>query len=106
MWGEAEGFGDNLDEQLSALRGLLDGDGDFDTTGGAIPRLAPGAIARASFAQRQLWFLHTIDPTCTAYHVPLTFSIRGGLDEQCLRRSFQLLIERHDALRTRFVQQG
>lgn len=109
MWGEENGLLslDGLDEQLSALRDVL---GDVPKSGAAdwpariSPRTEFRAKARASFAQRQLWFLHTIDPACSAYHVPLTFKIRGSLDGRLLGRSLEILAQRHHVLRATFVQ--
>ncbi len=55
-----------------------------------------------SFAQQRLWFLHQLDPESTGYHSPLVVRIRGHLDVGVLRQSLQVIVDRHEALRTSF----
>lgn len=58
----------------------------------------------ASFGQEQLWYLHEIAPGSSAYNIPFAFELAGQLDEAALERAFVALIERHDALRTGFME--
>ncbi len=67
----------------------------------ALPRLQPLAL---SYAQERQWFLWQLQPTSTAYHVPAALRLRGELDLPALQRSFDALIERHESLRTCFVE--
>ena len=39
-----------------------------------------------------------------AYHIPVGMQLRGALDGGALRRALDRIVERHEALRTRFVQ--
>ena len=55
-----------------------------------------------SSTQQRLWFLNQLDPKSAQYHVPVALRLRGSLQVETLRNTFQQLIERHDALRTRF----
>ncbi len=55
-----------------------------------------------SFAQQRLWFLHQLEPTSTRYHSPLTVRIHGALDVPALQRSLQIIVDRHESLRTSF----
>ncbi|WP_377155074.1 amino acid adenylation domain-containing protein [Roseateles sp. UC29_93] len=48
------------------------------------------------------WFLWTLDPSSTAYHLSGALTLQGALDEAALRASFEALIERHESLRTTF----
>ena len=57
-----------------------------------------------SLAQNRLWFLWQLDPQSSAYTIPGALRLRGELDETALRQSFEHLIERHEALRTRFYE--
>ncbi|WP_338580278.1 non-ribosomal peptide synthetase [Pseudomonas sp. ML2-2023-6] len=74
--------------------------------------LAQGAIATLprdqelpqSLAQNRLWFMWQLDPQSSAYTIPGGLRLRGELDEAALRSSFARLIERHEALRTRFYE--
>ena len=55
-----------------------------------------------SFAQERLWFLHQLDPSNAAYHIPIAWHFTGQLNLQKLHDSINLIIQRHEALRTRF----
>ena len=55
-----------------------------------------------SYGQQALYFIHQNAPTSAAYNEGFTFRIEGGVEADLLRKSFQLLLDRHDALRTRF----
>ena len=54
-------------------------------------------------AQQRMWLLQQTQPDAVAYNIPITFKLNGDLDLQQLRRAFDQLIQRHDALRTSFV---
>jgi len=58
-----------------------------------------------SHGQRALWFLHELAPDSTAYHVSRAVRIRSELDPEALRKALQALVDRHPALRTRFVSE-
>jgi acyl carrier protein len=68
----------------------------------ALPRLQPLAL---SYAQERQWFLWQLEPTSTAYHVPAALRLRGELNLPALQQSFNALIERHESLRTCFVEE-
>ncbi|MCO6440619.1 MAG: non-ribosomal peptide synthetase, partial [Nitrococcus mobilis] len=57
-----------------------------------------------SYAQQRLWFLMQLDPSSAAYNMPAALRLRGELDIEALRRSFEHVISRHEALRTTFRQ--
>ncbi|MFG2811331.1 amino acid adenylation domain-containing protein [Streptomyces massasporeus] len=57
---------------------------------------------RLSFAQQRLWFLDRLTPGSALYNVPLVLEITGPLDVPALRSALRGLLERHEALRTRF----
>lgn len=56
-----------------------------------------------SFAQRRLWFLQQLDPSNTAYNMMTALRFHGALDQTALQNAIFKLIERHEALRTRFA---
>ena len=74
--------------------------------------LAQGEIAALSrqdglpqsLAQNRLWFMWQLDPTSSAYTIPGALRLRGELNEAALCSSFAQLVERHEALRTRFYE--
>ncbi|HEX6287623.1 MAG TPA: amino acid adenylation domain-containing protein, partial [Herpetosiphonaceae bacterium] len=55
-----------------------------------------------SFAQQRLWFLHQLEPDLMGYVVPAAVRLTGALDLAALHRSLNLIVERHEALRTTF----
>ncbi|WP_437723824.1 amino acid adenylation domain-containing protein [Sorangium sp. So ce861] len=57
----------------------------------------------ASYAQSRLWFLWQLDPLSHAYNMSSALTLEGPLDERALTRTFDALIQRHEALRTLFV---
>jgi len=57
---------------------------------------------QASYAQLRQWFLWQLDPLSTAYHISGALKLKGNLDVQALRASFDALVARHESLRTVF----
>ena len=56
-----------------------------------------------SHGQQALWFLAQMAPESSAYNVASAVRIKTGLDATALHRAFQLLVNRHPALRTTFA---
>jgi amino acid adenylation domain-containing protein len=56
-----------------------------------------------SFAQQRLWFLEELEPGRASYNIPYSLELRGELETESLRRTFQELVRRHEPLRTVFV---
>ncbi|MCS4249748.1 amino acid adenylation domain-containing protein/non-ribosomal peptide synthase protein (TIGR01720 family) [Pseudomonas sp. BIGb0164] len=71
---------------------------------GAIHALSRQDELPQSLAQNRLWITWQLDPQSSAYTIPGALRLRGELDEDAVRASFQQLIERHEALRTRFYE--
>lgn len=71
---------------------------------GAIGTLSRSEALPQSLAQNRLWITWQLDPHSSAYNIPGALRLRGELDEDALRASFQQLIERHESLRTRFFE--
>ncbi|MCU1758285.1 non-ribosomal peptide synthetase [Pseudomonas sp. 14P_8.1_Bac3] len=71
---------------------------------GAISTLSRTEALPQSLAQNRLWITWQLDPQSSAYTIPGALRLRGELNEEALRSSFQQLIERHEALRTRFFE--
>ncbi|MEW6736579.1 MAG: amino acid adenylation domain-containing protein, partial [Acidobacteriota bacterium] len=56
-----------------------------------------------SFAQQRLWFLHQMEPDNAFYNISMGIRISGNLDRDVLLESFNRIIDRHESLRTVFV---
>nr|WP_232106364.1 non-ribosomal peptide synthetase [Pseudomonas mendocina] len=69
-------------------------------------RRAPDEQPLLSYAQQRQWFLWQLEPGSAAYHIPAALRLRGELDVVALRRSFDVLIARHETLRTTFRQEA
>ncbi|CAM2990271.1 non-ribosomal peptide synthase domain TIGR01720/amino acid adenylation domain-containing protein [Pseudomonas gessardii] len=71
---------------------------------GAISALSRQQEMPQSLAQNRLWITWQLDPQSSAYTIPGALRLRGELDEDALHASFAQLIQRHEALRTRFYE--
>jgi len=56
-----------------------------------------------SLPQQRLWFIDQFSPGNFAYNIPFAVKIDGKLDKEILEESFNRVIQRHEILRTRFV---
>jgi len=58
-----------------------------------------------SFSQERLWVINQLSGTVN-YHIPSVFRLVGNLDMDVLSKAFLQVIERHEALRTVFKENG
>jgi amino acid adenylation domain-containing protein len=65
------------------------------------PQLRPDDLP-LSFAQQRLWFIDQLEKTSTEYNLPVALRLRGSLHRSALERAINAIVERHEALRTRF----
>ncbi|MGF9909648.1 non-ribosomal peptide synthase/polyketide synthase [Brevibacillus porteri] len=56
-----------------------------------------------SFAQQRLWFLDRLMPDSALYNIPSAMRMQGHLNIHAWERSLQMIIERHESLRTTFT---
>jgi non-ribosomal peptide synthetase component F/thioesterase domain-containing protein len=60
----------------------------------------------ASVVQERFWLLAKLDPTGSRFHMRATVRLTGPLAREALEKSFQVLVDRHEILRTTFAEQG
>ncbi|MFJ6664809.1 amino acid adenylation domain-containing protein [Streptomyces sp. NPDC091383] len=61
------------------------------------------SVFRASRAQQRMYFLQEMEEGRPTYHMPVFCALDGAVDAEVLRACAQGLLDRHEALRTRFV---
>ncbi|MDD1013909.1 non-ribosomal peptide synthetase [Pseudomonas rubra] len=67
--------------------------------------IAPrGDALPLSFAQQRLWFLAQFEQASAAYHIPLVLQLQGDLQRPALAQALRRLVERHESLRSHFVE--
>lgn len=65
------------------------------------------SIYPASHGQKALWYLYSLSPESSAYHIACAVQIQTKLNLAALQQATQILVDRHPALRTTFfVQNG
>ncbi|QWR77841.1 amino acid adenylation domain-containing protein [Candidatus Magnetomonas plexicatena] len=69
-----------------------------------IEPVAASELYEVSNAQRRLWILNKLKPDVTAYNMPGAYLLRGKLNTDALKSAFSTLSERHESLRTTFVE--
>lgn len=57
-------------------------------------------------SQFRFWLLCQMEEVNATYNIPLTLKGTGELKPDLLQLAFQMLIERHESLRTQFIQDG
>ena len=70
-----------------------------------IPKRLGDAPAPLSSAQQRLWFIEQLEPGTALYTISRLLRLRGTVQVSALERSFQLVIQRHESLRTTFTSQ-
>ncbi|QHS63368.1 non-ribosomal peptide synthetase [Chitinophaga agri] len=70
-----------------------------------IPVIASADSYPLSNAQQRMWVLYELSPESAAYNIPLLSRLSGKIDQLALEQSLQVLLSRHESLRTVFEQQ-
>ncbi|MEO0808252.1 MAG: amino acid adenylation domain-containing protein, partial [Cyanobacteria bacterium J06643_4] len=58
-----------------------------------------------SASQQHLWVVHKLYPKTSAYHIAMALRMTGELDVAALEHSLQAVINRHEVLRTVFIEE-
>jgi amino acid adenylation domain-containing protein len=59
-----------------------------------------------SLHQKGIWFFHRLSPDNPFYNVSIAYPLTGPVDEDCLRRSIEEIVRRHEVLRCRFEEEA
>ena len=57
-----------------------------------------------SHAQQRLWFIDRLEGTSVEYNMPFALRLKGELDRTALQQALNAIMERHETLRTHFVE--
>ncbi len=69
---------------------------------GSMVRGERPTVIPLAFAQKRMWLLHEFTGKTATYTMPMALRLKGSLDAVALRRSFEAIVQRHEALRTLF----
>src|SRR4051812_7020885 len=85
----------------------LRGGGAAANNGGetTIPRRQGNGPVPLSLEQQRLWFFNQLEPASPLYNMPIASRIRGALDVPALQQAMDIVVGRHEALRTRITGQ-
>ncbi|MEM6686829.1 MAG: condensation domain-containing protein [Bacteroidota bacterium] len=69
-----------------------------------IPKAPSQTLYPLTSAQKRIWMLSQFEKASSAYQIVVAYQIEGLLDTEALTNAFQYVIDRHDSLRTTFVE--
>ncbi len=72
----------------------------------SIPRAQREKLMPASFAQQRFWFIDQLEEGSEQYNMVGAFRMKGVLNMPVFEACLQRLIQRHDVLRTHFVEKN
>ncbi|MEM6714402.1 MAG: amino acid adenylation domain-containing protein [Cyanobacteria bacterium P01_C01_bin.147] len=68
-----------------------------------VPQTRPAVVPLAA-SQKNLWVLQQLNPNSSAYHIAFSWRLIGPLNVPALADSLNAIAQRHDSLRTQFVE--
>ncbi|GAA0894239.1 hypothetical protein GCM10009122_39190 [Fulvivirga kasyanovii] len=78
-------------------------EGTQEHTFEAIPLVGSQEYYELSHAQKRIWVLDQFEENQIAYNIPGAYILEGKLDVKAFEKAFDTLVERHESLRTVFV---
>ncbi len=57
-----------------------------------------------SFSQQRFWLAQQMQPDDSRYHMPIAFRLQGAVDLGLLQQVFDLIVQRHEILRTGYLE--
>ena len=95
--GTVERLAGEVDEAKRASRGVEHK---------AMGRVERGVEHPASYGQQRVWFFQQMEEGTDLYNIAAAIRIEGELDERRLRGALQRVVDRQEALRTRYEERG
>ncbi|HEU0053456.1 MAG TPA: amino acid adenylation domain-containing protein, partial [Longimicrobium sp.] len=92
-------------ERLAELMQRLRATETAPPAAAAIPRRPGTGPSPLSFSQQRLWFIQQMDPANVSYNMVGATHLIGALDVDALERAVDVVVRRHEALRTVFVRE-
>ena len=89
--------------QLSQLAALVDQNAGQATRPQVVAVERQSNLLPTSFAQQRLWFIDQMDGASVQYNMPGALRFKGAFDETIVEQAFARIVERHEPLRTVFV---
>src|ERR1051326_5354674 len=89
-----------------AARIMFSEQGEYgEQVGSSIAVRGRGNKVALSFAQQRLWFLDKLEMEQATYNIPLALRLKGELNTDALATSINKIVQRHEVLRTIFIEQ-
>ena len=86
---------------IAALAQFIDAS-DVDAARPPVQKMERGETVPLSYSQQRLWMLEELHGAGVGYVIPLAIKLHGPLDATRLHASLNLLVARHEGLRTTF----
>ncbi|MCY8372394.1 non-ribosomal peptide synthase/polyketide synthase, partial [Bacillus haynesii] len=77
-----------------------------DNVYSSIKKVEEKEYYRLSSAQKRLYILNQIEGSGLSYNIPFTMKVKGSFDIRRFENALQIVIQRHEALRTSFLMAG
>ncbi|MEC0685650.1 condensation domain-containing protein, partial [Bacillus haynesii] len=74
-----------------------------DSVYSSIKKVEEKEYYRLSSAQKRLYILNQIEGSGLSYNIPFTMKVKGSFDIRRFENALQIVIQRHEALRTSFL---
>src|SRR5436190_22634293 len=88
-------------KQALLAKWLRGGAGDNqNASAGTIPKRRGSGPAPLSLEQQRLWFFYQLEPESALYTMPIASRLRGVLNPEALQKAMDMVVARHEALRT------
>ena len=91
---------------VAAMARRLDSDEVRDLVALSIQPIPRSGELPLSLAQERLWFLDQLMPNSAAYNVVSAVRLKGPLRVEILQKTIEIMVTRHEALRTSFVERA